>query len=76
MVHEVRRDEGLEPWPPRLLDRLVEFSDDVVDCWRSGRERCSDTGRRWSMWARCRADEDPTADVLDAGWRVDVLLLL
>jgi hypothetical protein len=48
----VRRDEGFEPWP-RLFDLLVEFSDDeVVDCCRwNGRERCSDTGRRGSMFA-------------------------
>ena len=50
MVHDVRLDEGFEPWP-RLFDLLVEFSDEVVDCWRSGLERCSETGRRCSMVA-------------------------
>jgi hypothetical protein len=48
MVQDVRREEGFE-WP-RLFDLLVEFSDDEVeDCWRNGRERCSDTGRRDSI---------------------------
>lgn len=75
MVHEVRREEGLE-WP-RLLDLLVEFSEEVVDCWRSGLERCSDTGRRWSMLAAWKEDdEDSAAGFLDLCWRGDVVLRL
>lgn len=36
MVQDVRRDEGLEPWPLRLLD-LVEFSsEEVIDFFRRG----------------------------------------
>ena len=68
MVHEVRREEGLEPWP-RLLDLLVEFSEEVVDCWRSGLERCSDTGRRWSMLATWKEEADDGSAACFTGLR-------
>ena len=49
MVHEVRREEGLEPWP-RPFDLVVEFSeDDVVDLWFDGLDRLSEAEYCWCM---------------------------
>jgi hypothetical protein len=44
-VQEVRRDEGLEPWP-RFLERDVDVSDDeVFDLSLDGLDRFSDSVR-------------------------------
>jgi len=76
MVQDVRRDEGFEPWP-RLLDRLVEFSDEVVDFWRSGLERCSDAGR-WdgSIFALWGEDAGSATICLYFRWLVGVVPIL